>query len=242
MIYTRPFITKRFVAYEGDSHRSELSLAVRVFDDFTEEQPQVQLLVKLKELPDAKPFRSDRGLFLFEGRESVTVQGVELPRVTIPNGNYTLVVQPDLSGGNWFNLLPEPGGTWTNTLERPIVLPLPPLRPLQDVRLSPKSSYPFPANATLVRGKVTQGGGNVADAVVSTTYQQVDKDDTTQTAPKVVETLTDREGEFVLFFKKMPNKTQSIRLNADKDGQHFQQPQPVVITEGKTLKDQILPL
>jgi len=242
MIYTRPFITNRFVAYAGESHRLELSLAVAVVDAFTDRQPEIDVRVRLKELPQIKPFRTDRGFFVFEGRETVKVNGTEIPRVGIPDGNYTLVIEPDLSAGDWFYLQPAAGDPWTNTFERPITLPLPnPLRPLEEVKLSPKSSYPFPANATLVRGKVRQGGANVAEAVVSTTYDEVDPADTSQTLSVMVETLTDREGDFVLFFKKLPLKTQTVTIEAIKGGPAVPMP-GVVITEGTTLKNQIIDL
>jgi hypothetical protein len=251
MIYSRPFTTKRFIAYAGDSRRRDLSLAVRVVDAFTERAPQVLLRVSLKELPDVRPLRSASGVFCFEGRETVTSEGVVVTRVPIPDGNYTLVVEPDPTGGNWFYLQPAPGDPWTNSFERPITLPLadPPLPdppfptsagPLP-IMLAPRSPYPFPANATLVRGIVTQGGPDgVAHVVVSSTYEQVDPADTTQTVFKDVETQTDREGEFVLFFKKLPLRTQQITVTASKDGDQVQE--QVLITEGTTLKDQVLDL
>jgi hypothetical protein len=55
-------------------------------------------------------------------------------------------------------------------------------------------------------------------------------------SPVSVRTLTDREGEFVLFFKRLPAATQNnIVVRADKDGAQDQQ--AVTITEGKALKD-----
>lgn len=242
MIYTRPFITKRFIAYAGDSYRTELSLAVGVVDAFTEQQPAVALSVRLKELPEVPSVRTDRGFFCFQGREIVTLAGIPITRIIIPDGNYTLVVEPDLTSGNWFYLEPRPPAPWTNTFERPVVLPVPnPLRPLEEVRLAPTPAYPFPANATLVRGTVTQGAaGSVPDAVVSCTYEQTDPADTTQTIFEDVETLSNREGEYVLFFKSLPLNTQQITLTASKGGNQVQK--QVVITEGKTLTSQILDL
>src|SRR5882672_3187081 len=219
MIYTRPFITRHFVAYEGDSRISDVTLAVQVEDSFTRQPPQVGLNIKLKQLPTLRPLLGQSGFYCFEKRRIEIING----RPTtdqIPNGNYTLIVEPDLTSGNRYNLQPKvTGDPWTTTFERPIVLPMPdPHRPLEVVTLSPTPAYPFPPNATLVRGKVVQGAANVAEAVVSTNYQETDPNDSTQIVSRHVETTTDREGEFVLFFKSLPAKTQTVTIKAVKGG------------------------
>ena len=228
MTYTRPFVTNRFIAYDGDTRDHTLSLAVRVIDDFTREQAEVRLRVELKELKRSRPFRNQSGEFCFEA---------------IPDGDYTLVVEPDPTTADWFYLQPVPGDDWTESFERPVRLPLPDLRsPLVEVTLSPKTSYPFPNNATLIRGTVTEGAPSVevAGAIVSTAYEQVDPDDSDQTIVVAVETRTDRKGEYVLFFQSMPGKTEQVFLTAVKDGQQVQR--QVEITEGATLKAEPLHL
>ncbi|HLM25167.1 MAG TPA: hypothetical protein VK274_08930 [Pyrinomonadaceae bacterium] len=240
MIYTRPFITTKFIGYAGDSRIREVSLAVRVVDAFTEEHPEVALSVKLKELPDARTLRGQRGFYCFEGRETVKVNDTTITRTTIPNGNYTIVVQPDPILGNQFYLQPRlVGQPWTSNFERPIVLPLPnPLNPLELVTFAPTPAYSFPANATLVRGTVLQGGAGAPDVVVTTTYDESDPLDPTLPIPKTIETLTDREGEFVLFFKRLPLKTQPITVSVRGTAVQI----AVVITEGTTVKNQVLNL
>lgn len=240
MIYTRPFITTKFIGYSGDSRTREVSLAVRVVDAFTEEQANVTLSVKLKELPDARTLKGQRGFYCFDGRETVRINGTTIVRTTIPNGNYTLVVQPDPISGNQFFLQPRlVGQAWTSNFERAIVLPMPdPLNPLELVTLAPTPAYPFPANATLVRGMVLQAGAAAPDVVVTTTYDEVDPLDPSLTIPKTVETLTDRAGEFVLFFKRLPLNTQAITVSVRGTAVQI----AVVITEGTTLKNQVLNL
>lgn len=226
MIYTRPFVTGRFIAFAGDSRSGQVSLAVRVFDSFTEEPPQISIRVRLKELPRAVPVRNHSGFFCF---------GV------IPDpGAYTLVVEPDRVASDWYYLEPT-GPVWTDTFERVINLPVPdPTFPVEVATFAPKTSYPFPANATLVRGVVTQGTPDgLRGAIVSTTYQQEDPPGSPP-SPVQVRTLTDRGGEFVLFFKRLPNATQPITLTAEKDGAQVQQ--PVIITEGTTRKGVLLDL
>lgn len=238
MIYTRPFITKKFIAYAGDSRTTDVTLVVRVIDAFTDEPARAPLNVRLKELPKIRPLRGESGVYYFEGTETVTINGTTIIGNPIPNGNYTLVVEPDPTSGNRFNLQPrQVGQPWPTTFERPIVLPLPnPLQPLEVVTFSPTPAYPFPANATLVRGTVKRFGVAVGAAVVSTTYDQVDPADTTQTIPVDIETITDPAGEYVLFFKSLPAKTQNLTIVATKNGDQNQI--TPVITEGSTLKNQ----
>ena len=254
MIYSRPFITKKFIAYAGDSRRTDLSLAVLVNDAFTRRsqfdgtnfqnvlhQPLVRLNVSLKELPDFKPIFGERGFYCFEGTETVTIDGQVFVRVPIPNGNYTLIVEPEPTSGNWYNLQPRPGDPWTDTFERSLTLPMPnPLSPLETVTLSPTPAYPFPANATLVRGSVIQNGAPLPLAVVDSDYDEVDPNDTSLTIPVHVETISDRAGEFVLFFKNLPQKTQPVLVTATKGADQDQV--AIAITEGTTLNNQVLDL
>jgi hypothetical protein len=254
MIYTRPFITKKFIAFAGDSRRTDLSLAVLVNDAFTRrlqfdgiafqevlQQPLVRLDVSLKELPDFRPIRGERGFYCFEGTETVTIDGNVVVRVPIPNGNYTLILEPDPTSGNWYNLQPKAGDPWTDAFERPVTLPMPnPLLPLETVTLSPTPAYPFPANATLVRGLVIQNGAPLPLAVVDATYNEVDPNDTSLTVPVHVETISDRVGEFVLFFRNLPQKTQPVLVTATKGADQNQA--ATVITEGTTLNNQVLDL
>jgi hypothetical protein len=243
MIYTRPFVTKKFIAYAGDSCTSQLSLAVKVIDAFTDRLPEVPLDVRLKQVSFVRPTRSVTGFFCFLGQETVVVNGVPINRTSIPNGNYTLIVEPDPTSGNLYFLQPRPGDPWPTNFERPVsvtpyatpvaVQPLKIQPPLELVILTPTPAYPFPANATLVRGKAVPTGIATPRAVVSTDYDEVDRQDPTQTVQVHTETMTDREGEFVLFFRRLPSKNQPITLRAVRTG-----PPAVVntqITEGTTV-------
>ena len=238
MIYTRPYTTKKFIAYAGDSRTADVALAVRVMDAFTDELARVPLNVGLKELPRIRPIRGESGFFCFVGTETVIIDGTTIISNPIPNGNYTLLVEPDPTSGDQFNLQPRQlGQPWTTTFERPIVLPLAnPLQPLEVVTLSPTPAYPFPANATLVRGTVSKFGVAVAAAVVKLTYDRVDPADTTQNISVDIETITDPAGEYVLFLKSLPAKTKTIKIVATKNGDQKQI--TPTITEGRTLPNQ----
>lgn len=218
MIYTRPFATMRFIAYEGDSRTTQLSLAVQVIDAFTTLPPEVPIRVRLKELLSARPLRSISGFYCFEGKETVVVDGTPRTRTLIPDGNYTLVVESDPIYGNWY-FNSESAVVVTSLFPTPVVLPMNPIQPpLAVVRLRPTPAYPFAANATLVRGKVLQAGQDAEDAVVSTDYDEVDPQDSTQPVSVHIETTTDQNGEFVLFFKRLFLANQAITLRAVKNG------------------------
>lgn len=220
MIYTRPFVTTRFVAHAGDSRTHVLSLAVEVLDAFTRRPAEVSLRVLLKERPRFSPLLTRGGFYCFEA---------------VPAGTYTLLVEPDRTNADWFYLQPRPGENWSDGFERAVTLPMPdPKRPLETVALSPKPSYHFPPNATLIRGRVVRGANSdpIAAAVVKTNYSQVDPKDTSNQVAVDVETQTDIEGEFVLFFQALPTKFQTVTLTAMKGAQL--PPQPIEIEEGTT--------
>lgn len=225
MTYTHPFITSRFVAYAGDTRTRALSMALRVIDGFTLDQPAASgLIVQLAPIPAnrlipiPRAVRGHSGVFCFED---------------VPAGNYTMTIETDPTTAPWFYLPPVP-----------VTIPLPnlpdPTEPLLEIILTPNPAYPFPLDATLARGIVISNptGPGVADAVVSTTYDQVNPNDEDLKVPVNVETLTDSKGQFVLFFKRLPAKTQNIIITSVKGGNQVQQ--QMTIVEG-TMQMVVLP-
>ncbi|HKG62336.1 MAG TPA: hypothetical protein VKB05_21425 [Pyrinomonadaceae bacterium] len=230
MIFTRPYETRHLFDFEeGDSHRHDLSIAIRAVDQFTEERPLTHLRAKLKELPTARPIRSISGWLCFED---------------IVPGKYKLLVQNEPEVVDPFFVKP-PQGTWTDTLEIPVEV-FPNVVLSFDLQLAPRPSYPFPSHATLVRGTVTRSSTGVADAVVRATYREVDPADNTQTVIKTVEALTNREGEYVAFFKRLPKVREGDPdLTADLvavKGASQSQLKTVVVKEGTTQKVNALDL
>ena len=229
MSFTRPFITTRFIDYdqgkpgEPVSYSHQLSIAFRAVDEYTEAQLDTPMRVRLKGIPRSRALRNLSGHFCFEG---------------LTPGNYQLVIEPDPLTANSFFVKPLQG-PWTDIFEIPIVVVANVLLNFA-LTLSPRPSYPFDPNATLVRGTVTQGAPAVANAVVSSTYDQVNPQDTTQTVKKTVETLTNQDGEYALFFKRLPLRTQQVTVNAAKGGKQTQD--SVLITEGTTRKALLLNL
>lgn len=103
-------------------------------------------------------------------------------------GNYTVVVESDL-------YFPQETTVNTSLLD--------PKNPVVEVVKKPRSLYPFPEHATLVRGLVSNTVP-VVNAEVSVTG-------------KTIKTLTDERGEFVLYFKGI-NKMEAITIEIRKNG------------------------
>jgi hypothetical protein len=190
MNFIRPFVTPRFIDFEeGDSYHHGLSIALRPIDEFTQDLLGIPLRVKIKERPKLRPLRNLSGFLCFEDLQA---------------GNYTLVIARDPAITDLFYVKP-PQGTWTDKLEFSTQVVANTVSTF-DLQFVPRpSTYPFPLNATLLRGIVTQGSAaGVPDAVVRATYEEVDRADPAQLVPRTVEALTNREGEYALFFKRLP--------------------------------------
>jgi hypothetical protein len=211
MSLTLPFRTPSFTIYGTDSPRLRaVSLAVRVVDEFTQEPMTTPVRVTLAQKQSAKqkfeeqiPFRNQSGDFCFEGQ---------------PNGNYSLLVEPD-PVSDYFFLHPEPLQPWLDTFRRDVVLPVV-AGPGLVVTMAPKPGYPFPAGSTLLRGRVLGSSSvPVNRASVSADYFHPDPTvaDPQHVVTLTVETRTDHQGYFALFFRSLSSSPMNISVTA-RDG------------------------
>lgn len=258
MPYTGSIKTKSWVTVPGDSLRKTVLLAMRPVDTFTKSPVEVPMRVVLKEFPQARPIRSQSGFFCFEGL--LDTEGKEELLFKAQAGvDYTLIAEPDRVVADWFYQQPRDGENWSFEFERKVRLvgrPIPPEVPnkpppapsqYEPIEWVPKPSYPFPANATLLRGIVTDGNEEKArrlsGIVVRAQYSRFEQPAEVRPGPKLVtvETLSDKQGEFVLFFKALPPSagpkanpvtTQVIQVGPVVDGQF--RPKPKTIEEGTT--------
>jgi hypothetical protein len=214
-------VTSTFVSYEADSSSRNVSLVVNAIDEFLNEPPRAALRVVLKETPRRTPVTNASGHYVF---------------LDIADGGYTLLVEPDPVNADWYFLRPTANERWRTGFERRITLPKAnSLAPVENVVLTPKPGYPFPAETTLVLGRVTRGtetGTPVALAVVKTSYERVRQDDPDKTERVNLETATDRNGYFVLFFHSLPTNAQDIEVAAEAGGSTVRK--TVSITERET--------
>jgi hypothetical protein len=226
-MYERPFVTSRFTAYAGDSLVRRLSLAISLTDDFTGLAPVGTFQVLLRERREEQrrgqePIRNNSGFFCF---------------VDIPDGNYTIVLEPG-TDARFYSLRPQAGDPWSNDFTLPVALPLPnPLLPTVAITLTPDPGYRFPAHATLLRGHVSRAGVPVAGAVVRSSYDRATPTtvDPGATATVNVESQTNNRGHYVLFFTAPSPALQNIQVTGIAAGQ--QMTRPATIRERRTTLD-----
>lgn len=234
MTYRRPFETRHFTAYAGDSLVERLSLAVLLTDGYTGMPPGGAFRVFLRERGDAhrrgqEPVRNPSGYFCF---------------LDVPDGSYTIVVEPGPDERR-YHLRPGVGGGDPTDLERAVDLPRPdPEEPVVELTLIPDPGYLFPPNATLVRGTVVRGGNAhpVRGAAVASAYQRAAPTvaDPGATAAAAVETRTDAAGEWVLFFRAPSPPEQEVDITATAQTERTVQE---TMLEGRTVSgvDIVLP-
>ncbi len=80
MALQRPYITNKFISYEGDKIFTNLSIAIQLIDDYTGEQPEGAVKVVIKK-GDIKSYKNPSGYYIFTDLE---------------DGNYTVDIESDL--------------------------------------------------------------------------------------------------------------------------------------------------
>jgi hypothetical protein len=199
---------------------------VLLTDEVTARAPAGSFQVLLKERrPEQRrgqePIRNQSGFFCF---------------LDIPDGNYTIVVEPGADSRLYY-LRPAGGGPGSSDLSRAVALPLAnPLEPVVELRLSPTPGYRFPGNATLVRGRVLNNGvppapGAVASCIYQRAAPTLANPDATSTA--IVDSRTDIRGHYVLFFSALSPAQQNVIVRAAIAGQP-PKTQATMIREGRT--------
>lgn len=187
MALQMPYVADTFIAYPGDVIHTEVSLAVKLIDDFTRETPL--------------------------GRVSVTIQERDIKPVTNLSGYHVFT---DLPNGKSYDVRIDSEFYYPETIEN-IHIPRPdPKNPLLQTILKPKPAYPFPANATLLRGVIVNPDP-VNDALV-------------KVLDPLQQTRTDKNGEFVFYFKGIKEKDITIRIDA-----HIDKVIATRIKEGRTV-------
>ena len=96
---------------------------------------------------------------------------------------------------------------------------LDPKDPVLEILLKPLPSYPFPANATLARGLLSNPDMNMT---VNVNIKAIEPE---------IETISDDKGEFVLYFKDVKNKKITIELKKNGNSKTVK----TNLDEGKTV-------
>lgn len=178
MVFKFPFKTDKFTAYAdaSEAKTAKLSLAVMVRNEINDQLITNGILVSLLKDKAYQPIQNLSGYFCF---------------IDMPPGKYKLIVQSkSLEGGQFFNE------------EMSLSIPLSnELDPVQEIKLTPKPSYLFSANATLIRGTISRkpiSPKNEGEPVVGATVTAGYKGE-----QKIMNAITNDAGEFVLFIKQI---------------------------------------
>lgn len=103
--------------------------------------------------------------------------------------------------------------------------------PVVEINLRPAPAYPFPENATLVRGLVIWGSGKKKGLPVDNANIKVVGTD--------IETITDKNGEFVLYFSGIDNEDIVIEISKEsyppKPVSTTAKKDTITVVEGETL-------
>jgi len=120
----------------------------------------------------------------------------------LADGNYNIIIESDL----YFSE------------EMTVAVPCPdPKNPVIEITLNPRPAYPFPNNATLVRGLLSN-----TDPIVNAEVSVLGK---------TIKSKTNEKGEFALFFEGI--KKEDIAIEIKKDG--TTKTVNATIEEGKTV-------
>jgi len=186
MAFSAPYETDQYIAYLDLVITTTLSFAVMLIDDLTKKESIGSIQVKVKET-DKKAMKNPSGYYLFTDLKA---------------GTYTVRVDSDLyfSEEKTVNIASIPDKK----------------NPIIKIILIPRPAYPFPKNATLVRGKVVSNSKNQVDGI-SVVVKGSD-----------TKNITDSRGEFVLYFKDII-KEQNITLEINRVDEHS-----ITAKEGKT--------
>lgn len=180
MPFVSPYITDKFTAYQDMVVLTKLSMAIWLIDDYTKKEPIGEIKIKIQnrdtnEIRNVKAAKNLSGYFIYKD---------------LPDARYSISIEPEL----YFPIK-----------EIPVDLPLPDSKnPVIDIKktvLKPMSSYPFPGNATLIRGIVS-----------NTDSAENPVPDANITAGKLLETFTDKRGEFVLYFRGIDKKRITVKI------------------------------
>ncbi|WP_440956076.1 hypothetical protein ACSAZK_03745 [Methanosarcina sp. Mfa9] len=177
MAFTTPYETDKHTVYPGDVLFSRLSFAVSLLDDYTKGKPIGRIQVRIKET-GKKVIENLSGYYCFTDLEV---------------GNYNVNIRSDL-------YFPEERTVNTSSFPDP-------KNPVLEIALKPSPVYPFPENATLLRG-VVRDVINVDEPIRNARIKVTDKD---------VENVTDEQGNFVLYFSELSDE-EEVNVEIQKYG------------------------
>lgn len=195
MVFTEPLKENNYIVHPGDIQTLNLSFAVWLVDDHTKEKPIGNIKVLIEEI-DKKAIRNPSGYYFFTDLEA---------------RDYTLSIKSEF-------YLPEK--KLVNMSSSPFSDPKEPVVEVDgkpEIILKPNPEYPFPANATLIRGQIKSNSEEPLAGIKVGVEE------------KNMESFTDSRGEFVLYFTDI-EKTADLTLVIKEEIEDS-----ITVKEGKTV-------
>lgn len=209
------FLTEKVKAESRERHEYvfscpsslSLSFAVWLIDDYTQKEPLGKVVVGLKDADPAnvKIVKNLSGYHTFSG---------------LPEGEHTLRVESELY---FFEERLVDTRSFAGSME-----------PVVEITLKPRPQYPFPDNATLIRGMLTADPVVLTGITIKATLKMADLK-----TQEVSQGIPDEKGEFVLYFKEGITGKADIDLEIKGKGT---KKIPVYVEEGKSISVGTIPI
>ena len=206
MAINLPYVTDKFIAYEGDVITTRLSLAVWLIDEFTKKEPIGNIKVMIKG-GDIEPVKNLSGYYCF---------------TDLAAGNYIIGVESD-----WYFPIEK-------TVDTSVLNPKNPVVEIE-IKPKPSYPFPSHATLVrgIVMGPIVNAGIEVIGNTIK--IKKVIKnegEETVEVIGKTIKTITDERGEFVLCFKGIKKENITIQL---RKGTDTKKASKGIIEEGKTV-------
>lgn len=174
---SKPLVTNKFTLYPGNTLQSTLSLALLIIDGYSGRVLRSGIKVLLKADPKIKPIINVSGYYCFSQLQDDIV---------------SVIVEPNI--GN-FGIYSKHEQTVDLTL-------LDEKDPVVKILLIPKSNYPFPKQATLIRGSIVSNNKGLEDALIEAIYIN-EQNNNDNESDKLAVSRTNQHGEFALALKQI---------------------------------------
>ncbi|WP_458210370.1 hypothetical protein [Haladaptatus sp. NG-SE-30] len=188
------------------THRTKLSLAVRIIDEYTGEPLPVQ--VQSSTLEKQKYRRTNRGEQYTGDAPQVFLRGTEVDPIINLSGYFLFL---DIRFPDETITIEVTGGWRYLDTERTIASPEPDEPTVETIKLRPSPAYQFPSGATLLRGRLfreldSEEEQGLEEDVEGATLGIHELGRTTETTS---------DGEFVLYFKDITESDVSENENGN---------------------------
>lgn len=174
---SNPLLTNKFTLYPGDTLQTKLSLVLMIMDGYSGKILTSGINVLLKASLKMKPIINVSGYYCFTRLHDDVVNIIVEPI----NGDY---------------------GVYFKHNQVVDLSVLDDKDPVVQIFMIPKSNYPFPKQATLIRGSIVSNNKGVEEASIVAIYTNEKNNDSNET-DKLAVSKSDHNGEFALALNRI---------------------------------------